>query len=59
MFGESREVPKPDETIPMVIGKINGGTGGFNQWTINGRSYDAKDEPRKLYRAEALPPGFR
>jgi FtsP/CotA-like multicopper oxidase with cupredoxin domain len=52
MFGESREVPKPDETIPMVIGKINGGTGGFNQWTINGRSYDAKDEPRKLYRAK-------
>jgi FtsP/CotA-like multicopper oxidase with cupredoxin domain len=52
IFGESREVPKPDETIPMVIGKINGGTGGFNQWTINGRSYDAKDEPRKLYRAK-------
>jgi FtsP/CotA-like multicopper oxidase with cupredoxin domain len=52
IFGESREVPKPDETIPMVIGKINGGTGGFNQWTINGRSYDSKDEPRKLYRAK-------
>jgi FtsP/CotA-like multicopper oxidase with cupredoxin domain len=50
MFGESRETPKPDETIPMAIGKINGGTGGFNHWTINGRSYDAKDEPRKLYR---------
>jgi FtsP/CotA-like multicopper oxidase with cupredoxin domain len=48
MFGESREAPKPDEVIPMAIGKINGGTGGFNRWTINGRSYDAKDEPRKL-----------
>jgi FtsP/CotA-like multicopper oxidase with cupredoxin domain len=34
----------------MAIGKINGGTGGFNRWTINGRGYDAKDEPRKLYR---------
>ncbi|MGA2721656.1 MAG: multicopper oxidase domain-containing protein [Bryobacteraceae bacterium] len=52
MFGESREVPKPDEAIPMVIGKINGGTGGFNRWTINGRSYDAKDEPRLLYRGK-------
>jgi FtsP/CotA-like multicopper oxidase with cupredoxin domain len=50
MFGESREAPKPDETIPMVFGKINGGTGGFNRWTINGRGYGAKDEPRKLYR---------
>jgi hypothetical protein len=35
----------------MVFGKINGGTGGFNRWTINGRGYGAKDEPRKLYRA--------
>jgi FtsP/CotA-like multicopper oxidase with cupredoxin domain len=52
IFGESREAAKPDETIPMVIGKINGGTGGFNRWTINGRSYDAKDEPRKLSRAK-------
>jgi FtsP/CotA-like multicopper oxidase with cupredoxin domain len=52
IFGESREAAKPDEAIPMVIGKINGGTGGFNRWTINGRSYDAKDEPRKLYRAK-------
>ena len=34
----------------MVFGKIIGGTGGFNRWTINGKSYDAKAEPRKLYR---------
>lgn len=52
IFGESREAAKPDEAIPMVIGKINGGTGGFNRWTINGRSYDAQDEPRKLSRAK-------
>ena len=48
LFGESRTAPPPDETIPMVFGKINGGTGGFNHWTINGKSYDDKDEPRAL-----------
>lgn len=29
-FGASRAVPAPDDTIPMVIGKINGGPHGFN-----------------------------
>jgi len=48
IFGESRTAPTPDETIPLVIGKINGGTGGFNQWTLNGKSYDPQAEPRKL-----------
>ena len=47
-FGDSRPAAKPDEVIPLVFGKINGGTGGFNRWTINGKSYDAKDEPRGL-----------
>lgn len=28
-FGPVRAVGPPDETIPMVFGKINGGTGGF------------------------------
>jgi FtsP/CotA-like multicopper oxidase with cupredoxin domain len=48
-FGESRQMPAPDETIPLVFGKINGGTGQFNRWTINGKSYDEKDEPRVLH----------
>jgi len=52
MFGESRAAPNPDETIPLVFGKINGGTGGFNRWTINGKSYDAKDEPRLLHKGQ-------
>jgi hypothetical protein len=38
MFGESRQLPEPDEAIPMVFGKINGGTGGFNRWTIRARA---------------------
>jgi FtsP/CotA-like multicopper oxidase with cupredoxin domain len=50
LFGESRPAPNPDEVIPMVFGKINGGTGGFNRWTVNGKSYDAKDEPRLLHK---------
>jgi FtsP/CotA-like multicopper oxidase with cupredoxin domain len=48
LFGESRAVPAADETIPLAFGKINGGTGGFNRWTINGKSYDANDAPRVL-----------
>ncbi len=48
LFGDARTAPNPDETIPLVFDKINGGTGGFNRWTINGRQYDGKAEPRRL-----------
>lgn len=48
IFGENRQAPSPDETIPLVFGKINGGTGHFNHWTVNGKGYDPKDEPRQL-----------
>ena len=34
LFGDNRTAAAPDEVIPIVIGKINGGTGGFNQWTL-------------------------
>ena len=47
-FGDNRATPLPQETIPLVFGKINGGKGGFNRWTINGKSYDSKAEPRRL-----------
>jgi FtsP/CotA-like multicopper oxidase with cupredoxin domain len=50
IFGESRPTPSPDEVIPLAFGKINGGTGGFNRWTINGKSYDANDTPRLLHK---------
>ena len=36
--------------IPLVFGKINGGAGGFNRWTINGKGYDEKAEPRVLHK---------
>ena len=48
MFGEDRAAPAPDETIPLVFGKSNGGAGQFNRWTINGKEYSEKDAPRPL-----------
>jgi FtsP/CotA-like multicopper oxidase with cupredoxin domain len=47
-FGASRAVPEPVETIPLAFGKINGGVGGFNRWTINGKSFDENEQPRTL-----------
>ena len=47
-FGGNHPLPKPDEVIPMVIGKINGGKGGFNRWTINGKGYMEQGAPHKL-----------
>src|SRR6266853_2094748 len=48
LFGSNRAVQAPDETIPLVFGKINGGKGGFNRWTINGAGFDEKAQPRTL-----------
>jgi FtsP/CotA-like multicopper oxidase with cupredoxin domain len=48
IFGEARTVEAPAETIPLAFGKINGGTGQFNHWTINGKSFDERAEPRAL-----------
>ena len=34
--------------IPLVIGHISGGKGAFDQWTINGKGYDAQGRPTRL-----------
>jgi FtsP/CotA-like multicopper oxidase with cupredoxin domain len=52
IFGEAHEAPKPDEIIPLVFGKINGGTGHFNHWTINGKEFSDKDQPRTLQKGK-------
>jgi FtsP/CotA-like multicopper oxidase with cupredoxin domain len=52
MFGDNRPVPNPDETITLAFGKINGGTGGFNRWTVNGKEFDIKDAPRALQKGK-------
>jgi FtsP/CotA-like multicopper oxidase with cupredoxin domain len=51
-FGENRTVPDPVATIPLVFGKINGGQGGFNRWTINGKSFDAKADATALQKGK-------
>lgn len=38
--------------IPMAFGKINGGAGGFNQWTINGKRFEEQTEPRVLHKGK-------
>jgi FtsP/CotA-like multicopper oxidase with cupredoxin domain len=52
LFGQNRTVQNPGETIPLVFGKINGGKGGFNRWTINSNSFDEKAQPRTLQKGK-------
>ena len=50
IFGDLRPPEIPDETIPLVFGKINGGAGGFNLWTVNGKIFENNDKPHTLHR---------
>jgi FtsP/CotA-like multicopper oxidase with cupredoxin domain len=52
IFGTGGPAPMPDELIPMAFGKINGGTGQFNHWTINGKEYSEKDPPKVLQKGK-------
>jgi FtsP/CotA-like multicopper oxidase with cupredoxin domain len=47
-FGTQQPAPKPDHVLPMVFGKINGGKGKFNRWTINGKGFDKQTAPTEL-----------
>lgn len=38
-FGRSTPAAAPDETIALKFEKIPGGRGGYNKWTINGKSW--------------------
>lgn len=38
-FGRNRPAATPDETIDLKYEKIPGGRGGYNRWTINGKSW--------------------
>jgi FtsP/CotA-like multicopper oxidase with cupredoxin domain len=51
-FGEMRTVAEPTETIELAIGKMNGGTSGFNRWTLNGKEFDEQDKPRPLHKGQ-------
>jgi FtsP/CotA-like multicopper oxidase with cupredoxin domain len=41
IFGEQRPLPSPDERLDLIFEKVPGGRGGYNRWTINGKSWPA------------------
>ena len=44
VFGRPMAPKAPDQTIEMLIEKIPGGPGKFNQWTINGKQNPHENE---------------
>jgi FtsP/CotA-like multicopper oxidase with cupredoxin domain len=42
-FGRDGPIASPDHTFHLVFEKIPGGRGGFNRWTINGKSFPETD----------------
>jgi Multicopper oxidase len=38
-FGDDRRLPPPDERLELLCEKVPGGRGGYNRWTINGKSW--------------------
>jgi FtsP/CotA-like multicopper oxidase with cupredoxin domain len=38
-FARKDAAPQPDETINLKFEKVPGGRGGYNRWTINGKSW--------------------
>lgn len=42
-FGHDGPQAKPDERVELLFQKIPGGRGGFNRWTINGKSWPDAD----------------
>ncbi|HTN72266.1 MAG TPA: multicopper oxidase domain-containing protein [Methylomirabilota bacterium] len=43
IFGTNTPRPEPDHRFNLVFEKIPGGHGGFNRWTINGKSWPDVD----------------
>jgi FtsP/CotA-like multicopper oxidase with cupredoxin domain len=39
IFGVEGPVPAPDELLDLLFEKVPGGRGGYNRWTINGKSW--------------------
>jgi FtsP/CotA-like multicopper oxidase with cupredoxin domain len=55
IFGDERPVRAPDHRLELLFEKIPGGRGGYNRWTLNGKSWpDTRDllhtETGKRYR---------
>jgi FtsP/CotA-like multicopper oxidase with cupredoxin domain len=58
LFGTDRAAPAPDQVIPMLFGKINGGHNGYNHWTINGKVFE-QSSPIDLRRGQRYRLAFR
>jgi FtsP/CotA-like multicopper oxidase with cupredoxin domain len=41
IFGQEGRVPAADERLDLIFEKVPGGRGGYNRWTINGKSWPA------------------
>jgi len=39
IFGGNGPAPSPDERLELTFEKVPGGHGGYNRWTINGKSW--------------------
>ena len=50
-FGATTPAAAPDETIALTFAKDNAAAGGFNRWTINGKSF-SMDDPSRLARLQ-------
>jgi FtsP/CotA-like multicopper oxidase with cupredoxin domain len=55
IFGADKPLPAPDERLDLLFEKVPGGRGGYNRWTINGKSWPATNplfmtETGKRYR---------
>lgn len=38
-FGTDKPVPEPDHRVELLFEKVPGGRGGYNRWTLNGKSW--------------------
>ncbi len=55
IFGRVERAPAPDERLELLFEKLPGGRGGYNRWTLNGKSWPATNPllttmPGKRYR---------
>ena len=39
LYGVEKPVPAPDHRLELLFEKIPGGRGGYNRWTLNGKSW--------------------
>jgi FtsP/CotA-like multicopper oxidase with cupredoxin domain len=54
VFGHSGSAAEPDETISLKFEKIPGGRGGYNRWTVNGKSWPDTNPLLRCGKASAI-----